>query len=127
MNSIGDIGELFFVSSFFLRRRTDPIYLQPKMYGDISGYNNGKGGGGGKRAVAGPADFYRRVPREMTEVFFYIVHILCSLCLSLQISLLLYILLSSHIHYIHINLTVNQNRVYNVNNITFINGHTLHL
>jgi len=46
------------------------------MYGDISGYNNGKGGGG-RRAVAGPADFYRRVPREMTQVCF--VHILCSL------------------------------------------------
>jgi len=49
------------------------------MYGDISGYNNGKGGGG-KRAVAGPADFYRRVPREMTEV--------CVLCAHLVFSLL---------------------------------------
>ena len=39
------------------------------MYGDINGYSSrgGKGGGGGRRAV-GTADFYRRVPKEMTEV-----------------------------------------------------------
>ena len=36
------------------------------MYGDISGYSGGKGGGG-KHAV-GTADFYRRLPRERTEV-----------------------------------------------------------
>ena len=33
---------------------------------DISGYNGGKGPSG--RQVVGPSDFYRRVPREMTEV-----------------------------------------------------------
>ena len=51
------------------------------MYGDISGYNNGKGGGGGKRAVAGPADFYRRVPTEMTEV--------CILCIVFSLFIIL--------------------------------------
>ena len=34
-------------------------------YGDINGYGDGKGGG--RRAI-GSADFYRRVPKEMTEV-----------------------------------------------------------
>ena len=40
------------------------------MYGDINGYSSrgGKGGGGGGRRAVGTADFYRRVPKEMTEV-----------------------------------------------------------
>jgi len=36
------------------------------MYGDINGYSS-SGGGGRRRAVVGTADFYRHVPKEMTE------------------------------------------------------------
>ena len=50
-------------------RRASDEDEETTMYGDINGYSSrgGKGGGGGRRAV-GTADFYRRVPKEMTEV-----------------------------------------------------------
>lgn len=38
-----------------------------------NGYYGKGGGGGGRRAVVGPTDFYRRVPKEMTEVSFVCV------------------------------------------------------
>jgi len=40
------------------------------MYGDINGYHSygyGSSHRGGRRVVVGTADFYRHVPREMTE------------------------------------------------------------